>query len=103
MASNAIIVNNEQGRNVGQIEGRIFTKSVMRSKHLLRSPAGWGIDKGVFDRVIKFNCDTLVIIDRESQTRYTASVSSFLQHKIDINRGFGLQYVLELIHWQASR
>jgi hypothetical protein len=87
---------------VGTIENNTFTKSVTASKHQLRCPPAWAIDAKAFDNEIKPYADEIVIIDKESDTKYHTPVETFDTLKRELNRGFGRQYFLTLNHWQVE-
>lgn len=97
------IVRNQRGSIVGRVIDRIFIKDVFGSRHMLRQPMAWAIDADIFDRVIVPNCISIHIVDKETGTKYVASVKTFSEKKQVINRGYGKQYLLELIYWQPQR
>jgi len=97
------IVRNQRGSVVGIVTNRIFVKEVIGSKHMLRQPMAWAIDADIFDRVIVPNCYSIHIIDKETGTKYVAGVKTFCEHRQIINRGYGKQYLLELIYWQPQK
>lgn len=87
---------------VGYLEDNRFIKSVIGSKHQLRSPAAWAIDAEVFDGDIKPNATEIVVIDKETRIKYRTSVDSFDRLKGELDRGFGRQYFLTLTHWKIE-
>ena len=92
-------VRNKQGRVVGQILDRVFVKEVYGNKHMLRQPIAWAIDCDIFDRVVAPNCLSIHIIDKDTGYRYICGVPSFREKSVRINRKYGDQYYLELVHW----
>lgn len=96
------IVRNKSGTIVGRVENRIFIKEVHGDKHMLRRPMAWAIDADIFDRVIKPNCLSIHILDRDTKVRWVTGVNTFLNNKQDLERGHGKQYFLELVHWIAQ-
>lgn len=97
------IVRNQRGSIVGRVIDRIFIKDVFGSRHMLRQPMAWAIDADIFDRVIIPNCNSIHIVDRETNTRYAVGVKTFIEKREILNRGHGRQYFLELIYWQTQR
>ncbi len=88
---------------IGDIDARTFTKRVKGSKHMLRQPPAWGIDAPIFDEQIKPNCDTIVVIDMETDKKYQVSVELFNKQKGTLDRGFGKQYYLTLKWWNSEK
>lgn len=97
------IVRNVGGLIVGRVENRIFIKEVHGTKHMLRQPMAWAIDADLFDRVVVPNCSAIHIVDRGTGTRYITAVTTFQDKRQTLDRGYGKQYFLELIYWQAQK
>lgn len=97
------LVRNRTGRLVGKIQDRVFLKEVYGNKHMLRKPVAWAIDCDIFDRVIKPLCYSIHIIDKDTGCRYICGVKTFLENSQKINRKYGDQYILELLHWQVRQ
>jgi len=95
------IVRNKNGRVVGRIEHNVFTKEVYGNKHMLRKPIAWAIDCDIFDRVIVPLCYSIHIIDKDTGYRYIVGVKTFRENHQKLNRKYGNQYFLELVHWQV--
>jgi len=91
------------GRVIGWLEGKTFTKPVCGSKHRLRQPPAWAIDADAFDQQVKPQAKEIVIWDGESDTKYRASIENFDQHKGEFDRGFGRQYFLVLPRWDVIK
>ena len=96
------LVHNKQGRLVGKIENKVFIKEVNGHKHMLRKPLAWAIDCDILDRVIIPLCHSIHIIDKDTGYRYIVGVALFKELKQKINRKFGDQYYLELVHWEVK-
>lgn len=96
------LVRNKQGRVVGRIENRVFIKEVYGHLHMLRKPIAWAIDADVFDKVISPLCYSIHIIDRDTGHRYICGVNIFREKRQTLNRKFGDQYYLELVHWSVQ-
>lgn len=96
------IVRNTNGRVIGRIEGKVFIKEVYGSKHMLRKPLAWAIDCDIFNRVISPLCFSIHIIDKDTKRRYVCGVTTFRAYCHKLNRRFGDQYYLELVHWRVQ-
>ena len=46
--------------------------------------------------------DEIVVEDRVNKRVYRSTAANFIEHRIQINRGAGPQYVLPLTYWQAD-
>lgn len=87
---------------IGVIEETTFVKPVYGSRHRLRTPSAWAIDAVAFDAQVKPYAKEIIIWDRESGTKYRASVEHFDRQKRSLSRGFGLQYFLVLSEWEVQ-
>lgn len=90
------------GRAIGWLAGDTFYKSVIGSKHKLRQPPAWAIDAEAFSREVKPNAAKIVVIDKEADVEYCASMETFVRHSFRFNRGFFDQYALPLQYWQTE-
>ena len=91
-----------QGKIIGYLSDNRFTKPVIASKHKLRCPPAWAIDAEAFDREVKPNATDIVIIDKETGTKYHASIETFMRHSFKLNRGFGEQWAMPIQFWQVE-
>lgn len=96
------LIKMEDGKVIGRLEGDTFIKPVVGSKHKLRYPPAWAIDATAFDEQIKPSAKKIVVLDKETGTKYHASVETFDRLKGELDRGFGRQYFLLLNHWQVE-
>lgn len=101
MSYNSSIVKGTHGKTVGFIQDRVFSKEVYGSKHMLRKPMAWAIDADIFDRVISPNCYSIQVIDLETRAKYIVGVNAFKNKCQTLDRKWGKQYYLELVHWQV--
>ncbi|KKN59288.1 hypothetical protein LCGC14_0543870 [marine sediment metagenome] len=99
MIDTSSIVRNKEGRLVGRILDRVFVKELYGNRHMLRRPIAWAIDCDIFDRVIVPNCNSIHIIDKDTGHKYICSVKTFQEKRGKLNRKYGSQYYLELVHW----
>lgn len=96
------IVRNKAGSIVGRIDSRVFYKEVHGNRHMLRKPLAWAIDVDVFDRVVVPLCSQIQITDKDTGYRYICGVNTFKDKHQTLNRKFGDQYYLELVHWRVQ-
>ena len=87
-------------KTIGNLEDNKFIKTVVGSKHQLKSPPAWAIDAQAFDNEVRSNVTEIVIKDKESGLEYHSSVEHFDKHKGTLDRGFGKQYFLTLNYWE---
>ena len=90
------------GRTIGRLIGRQYHKLVSRPDQILRSPPGFGFDIWAMDFFVLPRVDEIVVEDRVNGRVYRSSAENFKQHRIEINRGAGPQYVLPLAYWHAD-
>ena len=88
---------------VGYLEDNRFIKTVIGSRHKLRTPEAWCISADIFQREIMHNATQILIRDNESGFVYRTSVEDFARHSFEIQRGsFERQWALTLNHWQVT-
>lgn len=89
----------KQGKLIGEVNDRMFTKNITESKHLMKKfgnvPA---IDKELWDSV-KDEVDTIQITTDQKRI-FFVDTSVFNENRIMIDYGFGAQYVLPFEFWQ---
>lgn len=90
------------GRTIGRLIGRTYHKLVTRPDQILRSPPGFGFDVWAMDFYVLPRVDELVVEDRVNRRTYRSSAENFIEHRIEINRGAGPQYVLPLAYWESG-
>ena len=95
-------VTERAGRAIGRLIGREYQKLVSRPDQILRSPPGFGFDIWAMDFYVLPRVDTIVVEDRVNGRTYRSSAENFRQHRLQINRGAGPQYVLPLVYWEAE-
>ena len=64
-----------------------------------------GVNKVIeaFDEEIRPSATDIVVIDKETNTKYHTLVETFDRQKGELNRGFGRQYFLTLDYWQVEK
>lgn len=95
-------VTDRAGRAIGRLIGRQYHKLVTRPDQILRSPPGFGFDVWAMDFYVLPRVDQLVVEDKVNRRIYRCSAETFQQHRIQINRGAGPQYVLPLGYWESE-
>ena len=95
-------VTDRAGRAIGRLIGREYHKLVSRPDQILRSPPGFGFDIWAMDFYVLPRVDAIVVEDRVNGRVLRSSAENFKQHRIEINRGAGPQYVLPLVYWQTD-
>jgi hypothetical protein len=95
-------VTDRAGRAIGRLIGREYHKMVSRPDQILRSPPGFGFDVWAMDFYVLPRVDELVVEDRVNGRVYRSSAENFKQHRLQINRGAGPQYVLPLVYWRID-
>jgi hypothetical protein len=95
-------VTDRAGRAIGRLIGRQYHKLISRPDQILRSPPGFGFDVWAMDLYVLPRVDELIVEDRVNGRVYTSTAENFRQHRLQINRGAGPQYVLPLSYWQAE-
>ena len=95
-------VTDRAGRAIGRLIGREYHKLVSRPDQILRSPPGFGFDIWAMDFYVLPRVDAIVVEDRVNGRTYRSSAENFRQHRLEINRGAGPQYVLPLAYWEAE-
>lgn len=99
-----MIIKLWNGNVVGQFDPETYTfyKVVKGSGHRLRSPEGWSIDSGIVANLEGWNCETVVIKDKETDEIFTVAFDTFKQYGIEIERGYGKQVVLPIKFWKVE-
>jgi hypothetical protein len=95
-------VTDRAGRAIGRLIGRQYHKLVTRADQILRSPPGFGFDVWAMDFYVLPRVDEIVVEDRVNKRIYRSTAANFIEHRIQINRGAGPQYVLPLTYWQTD-
>ena len=94
-------VTDRAGRTIGRLIGRQYHKLVSRPDQVLRSPPGFGFDCWAMDFYVLPRIDELIVEDRVNGRVYRSTAENFVEHRIQINRGAGPQYVLPLAYWEV--
>ncbi len=95
----ARLMSQDGKKIMGTIVGDEFIKYVLGSKHQLRIPSAWAMDKWVFNTIKYEGVRVVRIIDKESGKEYTAELKMFDRHGFKVDRGHGEQIALQLRWW----
>ena len=95
-----VLVNNEAGCPVGSVEGDVLIKQVDARKHQLRKPKAWACDVVTLEQARNKGAESIRLIDKKAGIEWETRLDSlFGRGSFEINRGYGCQRVLPLIHW----
>lgn len=78
-------------------------KALDGSKHFLRQPAGIAFDRAILQQAQDLGAVRVWVKDRETGATYRATMETFLQHGMRLNRGFGDQLCLPFSFWQTQQ
>lgn len=99
----AIYAYPPQGRRwVGKVIGNRFIKTIDLSEHLLLEPKGIGFDDSTLVDAKQAGATLAEIHDRNSQKVFYAPISTIQTKGIPIDRGWGIQTVLQLSYWSLE-
>ena len=98
-----MIFTNAKGQTIGLLhEDNIYRSKRKGSKHILRIMDAWGIDKAVYDSLLKQGCTELRIKDEEDNKVYSVSMNIF--DKFSVTRDFdGEQMFLSRKFWTVKK
>lgn len=77
MRRKLFIETTKERKNIGWLHERTYYKKVKSSKHLYNTLNAWGIDAEAFELRISKECDSIKILDTETNVLYELSVSLF--------------------------
>ena len=80
-----------------------FFKAINGSRHLLRRPPAIAYNVEVLKGAEALGGTRLVVLDKETQTRYEASLTLMWERGVKVSRGHGLQRALVLRLWAVSQ
>lgn len=87
------------GRVIGAVERRRLVKRVDARKHKLRHPPGWCLDRKALDRAAHLGARAVELEDVRTGERWVAPLAAFSTCGQPLDRGHGLQVLLEDRHW----
>lgn len=93
-------VYNANGKVCGEIAGPVLQKAA-KPNHMLKRPAAWGWDRAIIEQARAAGC-THTEITCQGVT-YRASLADFERYGVAVNRGYGAQVALPLLHWQKRK
>ena len=86
---------------VGCVYGKKFIKRI-HNKHLMAKPPAIAIDRDIFMRMIRPNCDRIFVLNMDTQDFYGVSVDQFASKSFPVDREFGRQLGLEMMYWTKN-
>jgi hypothetical protein len=91
-------------RHVASCDGDgVLRKTALASKHMLRAPSGWCFDAAIIATAEARGVQRVEVRDSETGDLYTAALSDFRAHGIELDRGHGPQVCLPLTRWRVTR
>jgi hypothetical protein len=94
-------VRRDDGVVIGELNGNVFFKPVMGSRHLFRKLDGWAIDINALTRLAKWGVKWIEVYDMEDRHTYRVDFDTFVKIAIPINFGeHGGQLCLPRSRWQ---
>jgi hypothetical protein len=89
-------------RVIGHVTGDTFHKSILGSKHILRTPRAICFDRSTLYDAAQAGATCAVIVDRERGTVYTATFATIRAYSFPVLRGYGDQVGVPLDHWSIN-
>jgi hypothetical protein len=89
------------GKVIGQVRGDTFYKTI-KNKHMLKVPPAIANDVEALGDAMRAGANNVCITNKDSGTKYTASMERILNKGKRFNRGFGEQIFLPLGEWQKQ-
>ena len=87
---------------IGYVAGGVFHKSIMGSKHLLRSPRAIAFDRSTLTDAERAGAVWVEVADSETRTVYRASIGDVWAHGFAVRRGYGDQVALALQRFSVN-
>jgi hypothetical protein len=86
---------NKDGKIAGHWNGTgTYTKNVIRSKHLMKMCAGYGIDKKILDDLTELGCVLIIINEMDTGNSFRVSFDDFIRYSFAKDFGFGEQFFI---------
>ena len=89
------------GNVIGVVIDDTFHKRVNSSKHFLRKPPAIAFDERSILDAEKLGASKLMVHDKDTKRRYTASYKEFKSNAFKVDRGFGKQEALAIAYWRV--
>ncbi len=100
-SDDSTVFYNAHGKVVGALKDGWLRKRVRTDVHQLRKPPAWCIDAAHLDRLEAMGAAGVLLVD-EHGTEWRATVQTFRQYGIPIDRGHGAQVALPLARWRTT-
>ena len=92
-------VYTDGGKYSGRVSNGTFHRKVDKTRHQLRVPPAWAMDKSVLTRAEQAGAKAIRFHDPRTKEAWVVSVEHFKAHGIPFNRGHGWQIMLPLRFW----
>lgn len=89
-------------RVVGEVKRGIFSKRIVASRHMLRTPRAIALDVDSLRQAKDYGAHTIRITDGETGRVYSADYEHFMRYSFELDRGHGLQRALMLDRWTVT-
>jgi hypothetical protein len=97
------VLYTSDGRHSGCVlENGILKRKASAQRHQLRKPPAWAFEENILREAERQGVTLVQVVDTDTGTTYTASVSRFWTHGVRIERGFGVQWALPLNQWHRE-
>ena len=90
------------GHVVGYVRGDTFYKTISGSVHFLQKPYGIANDVDTLNEAKHAGATRLQITDRETKSKYFATIALVFDKGVYFNRGFGNQIVLPMQYFSVE-
>ena len=97
------LIRREDGKVIGEVIEDVFVKHISGKKHFLRTPAGIACDYDVIFKAEKLGAKICEVVDDDTGKEYYATINTFRDKYIPIDRGYGKQWVLLFKYWKNSK
>lgn len=82
--------------------GTLLHRKMQGSRHILRNPRAISFGVKPLKDAIRLGCRYVMVEDTEDGKRYTAPIMAFFEQGFRVERGWGEQCALELVHWEIT-
>lgn len=93
---------NVDGRRLGEVRGKFYYRQVYGSRHFLKKPNGISFLVSSLDAAESLGASVVVVVDRETEKVFRASLADVRRFGVLVDRGYGLQLALTFDHWQVD-
>ena len=95
-------LRSQDGRVVATLDGDTLRKRVVESKHMLRVPPAWCIDRVVVEESVAGGATRIEILATDTGITYRVSMAEFLAKAKVLNRFHNDQLMLPIRYWSTG-